>query len=63
MNLEDINILLSGILTLAAFAAAFSRENPYVLDAIARWAASRAYGIRCAAAESERRRQLEVEQL
>ena len=59
MNTADINIVLAMVVILAAIAAFAIRESAEALEAISRWAAARAWGIRCAAVELERRRALE----
>lgn len=56
VNTEDMNIVMSAIIILAASAAAFVRENPSALDQLADWASSRSWGIKCARAEAERRK-------
>lgn len=60
MNATDVNVILATGVILAITAVAFLRESADALEALARWAAARAYGLRCAAVELERRRQQEV---
>ena len=58
--MNDVNAILATLVLLAGIAAAAVRESPEALDSISRWAAARAWGIRCGRAEYERRK-LEAE--
>ena len=54
--MQDVNIIMVMFIFTIVSVALFVRENDAALDQLADWAASRAYGIRCAKAEHQQRK-------
>lgn len=55
--MAEINTVMAFIILMAITAVVFVRENPSALDQLADWAACRSYGLKCAKAEAERRKE------
>ena len=55
--MDDINLIMGFTLVFIAVTVVFTRENPSALDALANWAACRSWGLKCAKAEAERRKE------
>jgi hypothetical protein len=57
LDMGDINVVMGITLVFIATAVAFTRETPKALDMLADWAACRSYGLKCAKAEAQRRKE------
>ena len=55
METQTVNIILSSIVVMLVVAVLFVRENASALELLSNWAASRAWGLKCAKVEMERR--------